>query len=232
MTRWTLSRSESKRFGMSVFRYEADTLNCDVLEVSILNEAADLTICRVPARDLARLSGLALPHLVGDILVNYSIRLERPRPVHPDLTFLRCEDDAELSSVARVVFAGYRNHYTANPRLAPEAVLEGMVEWAASYVGQPDKAAFLPRLDGQTVGFYTARYGPDAEMVLGGTLPEARGKGVYRDMLRHAMNTAIDLGCERLLVSTQVHNTTVQRVWIDEGFTLGEPLVTFHVMLT
>ena len=227
------SESESRRFGLRVFRHTADHFNPAEIEALTVDNMADLVICRVPAVHLSKLSELSTPHVVADILVHYSTdNLESLRVRDMSLRFDECQvgDVGELRKVVRQVFHDYTSHYSSNPILDKKLVLEGQVEWAISHVGGSDRTAFLVRKSNEIVGFFTHLYEPETtEIVFGGVLPVGRGQGVYRTAIRHGINTAIERGHKAVHVSTQAHNTVVQRVWISEGFTLLEPQVTFHI---
>jgi hypothetical protein len=234
------SESESRRFGLRVFRYEADTFDAPALKALVVENNPDLAICRVPAANITQMWKLAevgLSFIVAGVLVHYTIDLGVHAPIplrHPGLRFDECvttDDIDDLAVTAREVFRGYTNHYNANPALDRERILEGQIEWATSYAGGQDTKAFLLRRNGAPLGFATHRYKADAtEFVLGGVLPSSRHSGVYRDALRHSVNMANDLGHKLLLTSTQVHNVIVQRVYLSEGFILGEPQLTFHIV--
>jgi ribosomal protein S18 acetylase RimI-like enzyme len=227
------SESESRRFGLRIFRYSADRFDPAEIEASTVDSMADLVICRVPAVYLSRLSELSMPYVVADILVHYSTDdLAFPRVWDTDLQFDECQagDVGELRKVVRQVFHDYTSHYSSNPILDKGLILEGQVEWAVSYVDGSDRTAFLVRKSNEVVGFFTHLYEPETtEIVFGGVLPAGRGQGVYRTAIRHGINTARERGHRAVHTSTQVHNTVVQRVWASEGFILQEPQVTFHI---
>jgi ribosomal protein S18 acetylase RimI-like enzyme len=65
--------------------------------------------------------------------------------------------------------------------------------------------------------------------VLNGVLPDQRGRGIYRDMLRAMLARFASDGIERFVISTQAHNTTVQRVWLSEQLTFERNESTVHI---
>lgn len=64
-----------------------------------------------------------------------------------------------------------------------------------------DGATFVARLDGQVVGSAAARFGKTAVLLNGsGTLPEHRGRGVYRSLIRVRWDAAVARGTPALIV--------------------------------
>ena len=66
------------------------------------------------------------------------------------------------------------------------------------------------------------------EIVLNAVHPAAQGKGVYTALVRAALLLAKDAGARRMIVSTQINNYAVQRVWTRLGFFHSSSLYTFH----
>ena len=55
------------------------------------------------------------------------------------------------------------------------------------------------------------------------------GGGIYGDLIRHTQADFASRGFSTMLVSTQVNNFAVQKVWAREGFHLFEAWDTYHV---
>lgn len=228
------SESESRRFGLRVFRYSADFFDPEQIQALTVDNAADLVICRVPAIYLSRLSELSMPYVTGDFLMYYGMSLagRSPTEIEGSISFDKCSeaDIPQLEETVSTVFDGYVNHYSSNPLLDPKLILEGQVEWAVSLVKRDDCAVFLPKIGGKIVGFFIHRYDENTiEYVLGGVTPEARGQGVYYKSMKHIINVALARNCQKMLSSTQAHNLAIQRAWIREGLTLEKALLTFHI---
>jgi GNAT superfamily N-acetyltransferase len=210
----------------------------DELRAAIFDGRADLVICRAPTHlvpELAGLQELGMPFVVADTLVHYHRDLTSPRPVPPasadvDIVEAGAEAAGEVGDLVRRVFAGYLNHYAANPLLDGRRVLEGYVEWATAHLAAPERRVWLAVRSGKPIALAACRYGDDtAEGVLFGVLPEAVGAGVYRNLIRFAVFDAAARGLRTMETSTQVHNFAVQKVWASEGFVMRAAEVTFHV---
>jgi len=224
---------------MRVFRARLEGLDVDRLRSAIFDVRADLVICRAPAHRLPELAGLQLlgmPFVVADTLVHYSRDLQAPPPAPPDSAGLEyaeagSDDAGEVGDLVRRIFAGYVNHYAANPLLGRSDLLEGYAEWATGYLGAaPGRRLWLALRSGKPIGLAACRYDADAaEGILFGVLPEAAGGGVYRNLIRFTAADAAGRGLRTMGTSTQVHNFAVQKVWASEGFVMRAAEVTFHV---
>jgi predicted acetyltransferase len=135
--------------------------------------------------------------------------------------------------MTREIFAGYATHYHANPLFAPDKILDGYAEWAASHSDQIDgTGAWIVERDKNIVGFSCYRVDTQQGLavgVLNGILPGARGRGNYRAMLRAMLDHFTALGVRRFSIATQLHNVAVQRTWVSEGLTLGDVSNTVHI---
>lgn len=232
---------ESARFGLRVFRGEAATIDTRGLREAIAAERVDVAILRVPVQSpdaLARMAQEGLNPLVADSLMHYESDLRErtvrvPRDSRLRLHPAGAADAGLLESMAREIFTGYSSHYSANPLFRAADILDGYAEWAARHVRSPGggEAAWIVEADTRPLGFSCYRIehsGGDAIGVLNGVLPEARGHGVYRDMLRQMLIEFGERGAGRFAISTQAHNAVVQRVWIDEGLRLTRIESTIH----
>jgi hypothetical protein len=158
------------------------------------------------------------------------------RPVTPDAPprVVRADqvDPAELHAAVADVFAGYVNHYAANPLLDPALALEGYVDWVARTLqAQPDAGAVL--VDGDRVlgfGTWTLERGDHSEFLLGGMRAEARGRGWYALLLVETARAALAAGVPKVLISTQGSNVGVQRAWSRLGLRPRADFTTAHLV--
>jgi GNAT superfamily N-acetyltransferase len=235
------SPSESARFRLRVFRGHAKTIDAQSLRHAIAAECVDVAIVRVPVQPpdaLERLAREGLNPMIADTLVHYEVDLRDrvasiPRDSRVRLRPAEVADADRLESMAREVFTGYASHYSANPLFSAADILDGYADWAARHVRSPGdrEAAWVVEAEARQVGFSCYRiehFGNAAIGVLNGVLPEARGRGVYRDMLRQMLIEFGERGAHRFAISTQAHNAVVQRVWIDEGLCLTRTENTIH----
>lgn len=171
------------------------------------------------------------------ILVRWTFEFDRhdlPPDTHPARTRLASlEDLPAILEIARAAFHGYEGHYHADPRLDPDSCDDVYVSWTERSVRIPGVADAVLILEDDTgpVAFVTVRMITplEGEVVLGGVAPSASGQGLYRAFLLRAMAWCRDRGARRVLVSTRLTNTAVQKVWARFKFRFAGAEATFHV---
>lgn len=231
---------ESARFGLRIFRGSADTLDHTALLAELREKKIDTAILRLPAKaigDLVGLDRLGLTPIVADTLVHYARDLGgyQPRPVrNPTLELRRAgpADRALLDGMVRRIFDDYPNHYRANPLFSRQAILDGYAEWACQHIDTAATITWLVVVNGEPAGFSCCRIdnaAARAHGVLNGILPDASGRGYYRDMLRQMLAYFAGRQIKNFAISTQVHQLAVQRVWSDEGLRLCNAENTIHI---
>lgn len=232
------SPSESARFQRRVRRYELAGVDAQPLLSAIASDDAELAIIRIPTdrTDVMRqLQAVGDELILGDCLVIYSRdnkKLGLPGALRNQLQFryATADDGALLDSMTEVIFEGYRNHYTSNPRLAAFGLTDGYKEWTRSYVGMNERRCLLAELDGEVCAYATVRFSADeTEGVLYGVMPKYQGQGVYRDIIRATLARFMEAGSPQTIVSTQIDNRAVQKVWATEGFSLAGSQYTLHL---
>lgn len=238
----TFSPYETARFGLRIYRGSPGSGDASALIEELRRERVDVAILRVPAHshELAEtISAAGMPSFVADALVHYGADLRARADDPSENVSLRLRrangrDAASLVAMVRQIFAGYSTHYHANPLFDPERILDGYAEWAVRHTEPNDveRLAWIVEVDGQDAGFScveVAADGSTARGVLNGVLPDQRGRGIYRDMLRAMLSRFAADGVKRFVISTQAHNATVQRVWISEQLTFERNESTVHV---
>lgn len=229
---------ESARFGCSVERLTVPAAAGSPfpeVRAAVLRSAADVIVLRYPAEHVgwfAELTSLGRTAVFADSLVYWRLRAGRGRaPVpSPDLRAgpLRPEEAGE--PVSRI-FAEYGNHYRANPLFAAADVLAGYREWALRSAGDGGCLALRDRGTGNVLGLATLEDAPArTEILLAGVVPEARGRGVYAHLLRAVEERVLDRAAPEIVISTQGHNTRVQRAWARYGFEPARTVLTVHLI--
>ena len=234
------SALESNRFGYKIYRGFLNKV--DALEaLSFLSsEQVDIAILRIPSVNLGALSRLdetGIPYLVADTLVYYYCDLatyEIKQLKNYGLNFIAAEKKHQvvLDELVKTIFKDYQSHYSANPYLNKQDILEGYQEWARNYINtlQSGWKAWIIYKDKEAAGFVTCSFDNDeCEGVLYGVHPKASGAGTYSDLIRFTQKYFKERGCKTMKVSTQVHNYAVQKVWVREGFFMKESYNTVHV---
>lgn len=234
------SEVDTQRFGIDVLRGHAEGDNVESIIPEIINSACDLAILRTPAGEGALALALqksGLPFLQCDTLVYYDIDLERltPKPLRNQDLALRLAQPTDRDRLIALIgdtFSDYRSHYNNNPLLDPVAVLEGYKEWGASFLDHADRPLWVAEREGVIIAFAACAADEatgTSEGVLYGVAPEAAGGGIYGDLIRHTQAAFKSEGYTRMVVSTQIWNYAVQKVWVREGFVMSRAVDTFHV---
>lgn len=173
-----------------------------------------------------------------DTLVYYSRRinsLQPPAALDVSIRSVQPSEGEAVRSLARVTFTGYQGHYHADPRLPSDQCDEVYSDWAyRSCLSRGNGSDVLVAIDNnQPVAFATLRRNSpsEGEGVLFGVSPAAQGRGIYRGLMEHAMQSLAADGCSEMVVSTQVTNRAVQKVWSRLGFEPSAAWYTLHAWL-
>lgn len=230
---------DSARFDLDVVRGKQLDPDSKAIAKAIFETDCDLAIIRVPsaANGIHGVSRWSLPLIHADTLVYYTCDLRRysPAPLrNPDLTFRKAApgDMVALRELISETFRHYRSHYHANPLLDPARILAGYQEWAEGHALTPDRNLWIAEREGRLAAFAACSESADGltgEGVLYGVSPLESGGGIYGDLIRHTQADFAARGFSTMLVSTQVNNFAVQKVWAREGFYLFEAWDTYHV---
>lgn len=245
------SPTESRRFGLSVGRvHVGPDVQIDASsELRDLLRAApqDVLVVRYPADRLAfapAVAGVGRAVLPAGSLTYWggpSDQVRRAAADQPGLSVTSARahaEDGTLGAVLDVVdevvaasFAGYGNHYVANPLLDDAGALAGYQEWARGRVTSAPDEVLLLQSNGSTVGVATCEAdtgGGDLEVLLAGLVPAAQGQGWYGPLLAACARVADERNLQRTIISTQVHNTRVQRAWARLGLLPFGAVETVH----
>ncbi|MBI5249115.1 MAG: hypothetical protein HY912_06445 [Desulfomonile tiedjei] len=232
------SPQESARFSCRVMRYILTGGDSARMLEKISQDKADLAIVRIPTTRsdlISLLGGICMKVVFGDCLVIYSrdnLKIGPPGPLKNNIVFrTAAESDFRLlDSMTEKIFAGYRNHYHNNRLLGDFNLVEGYKEWTRRHVNEPGKRCLIGYLHDEPCAYSTIRSDEmESEGVLYGVMPEFRAMGIYRDLIRATVDLFMREKAPLTIVSTQVENTAVQRVWVTEGFFLTQSYYTIHL---
>lgn len=230
------SPTESDRFGLRIGR----CVVADVDELDGLGEACerfDVVVLRYPAERvevpfaLAGLDGLRA--LTADHLCVWEWRGDEPPDTvaPPGYTADPSPAMDEVAAVVRDSFAGYANHYRANPLLDPTAALDGYVEWAERLATADDAAVVLRDPAGSASGVALIDWHADPpDIRLAGMRTSAQGQGLYAALVTEVIDRALRRGAGGVQISTQSHNTRVMRAWARLGFLPARTVATVHLV--
>lgn len=236
----SFSQVESNRFNLQVFRAKFEDFNPEYLRENLIEEKADILILRMPSDHKAnhyKVAKIGYDYIHADTLVYYTCSLTQQeiRPLKNDLQFeqVTSQTASRLKEIVPIIFTAYQNHYFSNPMLDPAAILEGYVEWASNYWDEEEnKISWFVKKAGEIAGFATCSFDTEhneCEGVLYGVMPGASGGGIYSDIIRFTQAYFKKLEYKNMLVSTQVQNYAVQKVWSREGFFISRSWDTFHI---
>ncbi len=233
-----LSELDRMRFGITTAK--AYNLTLETLPVAqdfCQEHDVTLLIARVSAQRLNVVQAMESDGFrLTDSLVYYAFKYARktiPDDDSPYTLRLAQPADAErITPVAAHSFQGYYGHYHADPRLDRAACDATYTDWARRSVTDPTMAdaVLLVEDDNALLGFATLRMNSpeEGEGILFGVAPEAQGRGIYRTMMIYGMRWIQERGAERMIVSTQLTNVAVQKVWARVGFEMDHAYYTFH----
>ncbi len=222
------SPRETVRFGLRIGRWSPESV-----EELANPEGFDIVIVRRPSTwstswvELTGFDGYVAIH--ADSLIYWNWVNDRERPPAPRDDVVVCHDLDLLASMVTDTFAGYRNHYSANPLLDRGAALEGYVEWAQ--LTAADDGFLGVRDDDQWVGFAVIDWSielPDVR--LAGVASAHQGRGKYRDVVAAMMQATVNRSRTGIEISTQVGNVAPQRTWSTLGWRPCRALETTHLV--
>lgn len=200
------------------------------------DHAVQLAIVRIPSSELSLVQGLeADGYRLMDCLVYYAFKFdkkaipnEQKQPTRP----IHTTELDEVVAIAQDSFKGYFGHYHADPRLPNDKCDEVYVDWAANSVKSSQFAheVLVVESTGRLDGFATLRMNnsDEGEGVLFGVAPHAQGQGIYQSMMIGGMHWVQNKGAKQMVVSTQITNIAVQKVWARVGFEMDRAYYTFH----
>jgi ribosomal protein S18 acetylase RimI-like enzyme len=231
------SEIDSQRFGIRVARAQVGGKNLPQIVDFCVAEQIKLLIARCATKDLRTVQEMeSRDFLLMDTLVYYSFDLSK-RTIPSDATkahvrkFAR-RDTAQVETVAGAAFEGYYGHYHADPRLDRRKCDEGYVSWAVRSCTSKQVATevLVAEIDKKIIGFLTLRLNGPKEMegLLFGVAPEGQGIGVGRSLMVNGLELCKKRHVKRMLISTQVTNVAVQKVWCRVGFEPSHSYYTLH----
>lgn len=233
-----ISSIESERFGIRVARapqIRASNLQ-EVLQFCIAG-GIELLIARCATADLAAAQGMeAQGFFLTDTLVYYAFDLAK-RAIPEDtgkfqLRGLQLADERQIQAVAAAAFKGHMGHYHADPRLDRRKCDEAYASWASRSCLAKEVAeqVFVAERGSQVAGFATLRLNSaeEGEGLLYAVAPESQGLGICHSLMISSLQWCRAQGARRMIISTQVTNIAIQKVWCRTGFEPFHSYYTFH----
>lgn len=234
----SMSAIDEERFGIPIARAPSVSLDTlpSVMDFCRANGVVML-IARCLATELRVVQAMEREgFLLMDTLPYYSRNLTKT-PIPPDVGEMpvrpiRPGEEDDVKTVAAQSFRGYMGHYHMDDRLDRVKCDEVYTSWAYRSCVSRDVAdeVLVADLDGAVVGFATLQLNSpeEGEGVLFGVAPSAQGRGIYRSFMVRGMEWCLSEKAERMVVSTQITNIAVQKVWTRLGFEPSQSYYTFH----
>ena len=232
--------SERVRFGYRLARLNLDR-GCQPADAErivrmCMSSNVEMLILRVPTDKILLVQELeSLEFRSMDCLVYYECLTNEKLTLGCSGLEIReatAEDAEVVGQIARLCFSEYLSHYHADSRLDPIKVSEGYIDWAQRSCMDRNVAScvYLPVVGGMVAGFITLRQNSptEGEGVLNAVHPNFAGAGIYGQLITRAKQWCRDNGMERMVISTQIDNLKVQRVWSNRGFHLYKSYYTLH----
>lgn len=235
-----ISKLDSDRFGMNVAKAVNFSLSdldkiysfCDTNQVKLL-------IARVSSDDISIAQKLEDDdYRLMDTLVYYKFDYAK-KPSPQNTVSYRVENISgineyapKISEIAGQAFHGYFGHYHADSRLDKSICDDIYIDWAYRSCVDPEvaDAVLAAFVDEEVAGFITLKIRSDTlgEIVLNGVSPKFQKRGVYQSLVISGMEWLHEKSVNQVIVSTQVNNISVQKVWARLGFEMDHSFYTFH----
>lgn len=234
---------ESARFGYSVERLAVSAESGSSLSAvreAVVRSAADVIVLRYPAEYIgwyARLTTPGRTAIFADSLVYWRLRAGAGRApeASPELCSTELTGTAAIEALVSDIFLSYGNHYLANPLFDAADVLAGYQEWALRSAAEGGCLALLDRRAAGAASRVLALATLEedearTEILLAGVVSEQQGRGLYAHLLKAVEDRTLARGAGEVVISTQGHNTRVQRAWARYGFEPVRTMLTVHLV--
>ena len=229
---------ETMRFGVKCAKRSDPDAPLAAVNAAAEVQGVRMISTRVDVSDLPQVHRLeADGYRLMDTLVYYRRTLGTPFPGQADshdqaLRPARQEDAAAVGDVARAAFRGFSGHYHADPRLDDRQADAAYVEWAETSIARTtgETLSIVAVRDQTIVGFLCLQRNTPTqyEVVLNGVSPAHQRGGIYTSLFSQAGRIATNHGGSEIIVSTQIDNYPVQKVWARAGMMHYRSYYTFH----
>jgi GNAT superfamily N-acetyltransferase len=233
-----LSPLEEMRFGIKTARTENLTLtNLSQTIEFCHNHTIRLLIARCQADKLDVVHEMeSTGFILTDTLVYYVRNLTNSMlPKLDPSIFIRAMASGEndqVQDIAEKAFSNYISHYHADERLDRKHCDDTYKDWASKACNNRDDTheVLVALREGKILAFATLRMNDhhQGEGVLFGVHPSAQGLGFYKELMTAGMHWCTDFQAQEMIVSTQIINAAVQKVWCRLGFEPRNYIYTFH----
>ncbi|MFX0096373.1 MAG: GNAT family N-acetyltransferase [Candidatus Hodarchaeota archaeon] len=235
------SEWDSEHFGIKVGRYMPHTIDDVLPDIDFAkNDDYDLLIARIRTDQVGLINEIEETKFkLKDAIVEYILNLDNVEFFEHKGSFKirkATEHDVEhVKTIAYDSFKDYIGHFHKNMALNRKKCDELYVKWAENSIRDKNVAdvVFIAENKEYKLGFGTVKTISDEESrgVLFGTTPEARGRGVYTELLKEAINWSKRKMSKLFVYGTQINNYIAQNVLIKLGFKILSSFYTFHLWI-
>ncbi len=238
-----LSSLDSDRFGFKIARAIVDDpSDIDIIKEYCRYNEVTMLIARCATSCIEAVQAMEWDgYKLMDTLIYYRRSLVKKVPF-PEInkTMLirefRQDDEPDIKKIAIQAFRGYMGHYHADNRLPRSLCDESYVSWAVNSCHAKELAdiVMVAEIDHEVAGFHTLRMNDstEGEAVLTCVAPVFQGRGIYREFEIRGMLWCFEQGARSIVLSTQITNIAVQRVWVRLGFEPSHSYYTLHRWFT
>lgn len=229
---------ESTRFGIIAAKLTSDEMELSEVNRFAQKNRVQMVTARTSVDNFKRVHNLEEDgYRLMDTLVYYKWDVRDvpvPRPLPDGITLRRAvpNDNAQVAGVAACSFSSYLGHYHTDPRLDDTAADAAYVEWAETQIQNLDvkNPVTVAVINNSIIGFIIPQKNSNEELeiILNAVHPDHQRGGIYSQLITKVMSDAKKLKFKRIMISTQVNNYDVQRVWSRLGFFHFQSFYTFH----
>lgn len=234
----SLAPLEEERFGIRSARAANITRGnlSQVIDFCQQNKVT-LLIARCTATHLDAVQEMEhLGFFVADTLVYYGRSLATgilPAPDSPVVIRpLEKGEGSQVQAIAEEAFSNYISHYHQDKRLDRKKCNDVYGDWANEACFNRDESheVLIALRNNEISAFATLRLNnpQQGEGVLFGIGRDAQGAGIYKLLMMAGMRWCADLHAQEMIVSTQIINVAVQKVWVRLGFEPQKYVYTLH----
>ena len=233
-----LSPLEEIRFGVKTVRTKISSLNNLPQALAFCkNQSVKLLSARCQADQLDVVQEMErMGFILTDTLVYYVRNLKnKPLPqlnTSIEIRPMTIGENEQVQSIAEKAFNNYISHYHADKRLDRKHCDDTYKDWARNACNHRDDTqdVLVAIREGMLSAFATLRMNDhkQGEGILFAVSPSAQGSGLYKALMIAGMHWCAELRAQEMIVSTQIINIAVQKVWSRLGFEPRNYVYTFH----
>ena len=145
---------------------------------------------------------------------------------------LASDENVQVQVIAEKAFSNYISHYHADERLDKKQCDAAYIDWANKACSTRDDVheVLVALRKNEIVAFAALRMNEpqQGECILNAVCPSAQGLGIYQALITAGMHWCAGFHAREMIISTQIINIAVQKVWVRLSFEPRNYVYTFH----